>query len=495
MPTVSELRAEAPTTAPASTAAVPVQDKEPARLQPPEANTLPRIGRVLLAVPKSCWVALDILIIISGLHLGYWMFRWCGWENWEQIKLWQAALVLCPTVMLTGLVLGLHERETLANRSYIIARALLTITLSVGLSYAMIYMVMYDTWSRRNALCALGWYATLAIAIRLFAGYAIRAYHCGLLFIGAGKDQDYVASLVGEPGFAGKYSIRGFIETDHHDAAAAADLPADLERYVDICRRKNVREIVVLSGQLRRRDVMRRALKCLRLGCRVTDEVTFIEKTLHRVPVDRIGSDWFLFADLQMYRQEQATLKRLIDVLVSIVGLALSLPLLPLVAVTIKLNSRGPVFYSQYRVGLNGSLFRLYKLRTMTTDAEPDHVLWSGKGDQRVTGVGRLLRKTRLDEMPQLWNILRGQMSMVGPRPERPEFVEQLSRIIPFYSQRHLIKPGLTGWAQTNYGYGSCIEDAVRKLEYDLYYMKHMSVELDLVILLRTTWTFLNTAI
>jgi lipopolysaccharide/colanic/teichoic acid biosynthesis glycosyltransferase len=175
-------------------------------------------------------------------------------------------------------------------------------------------------------------------------------------------------------------------------------------------------------------------------------------------------------------------------------GLCLSALLWPVIAVAIKLCDGGPVFYSQDRVGQNGQTFKLFKFRTMRTDAENGKSVWSAPNDPRVTAVGRLLRRTRLDELPQLFNVLVGDMSIVGPRPERPDIVAELTEKLPYYAERHLVKPGLTGWAQISFRYGSTIEDARRKLQFDLYYLKHMSFELDMIILFRTVGTFLRGA-
>ena len=172
----------------------------------------------------------------------------------------------------------------------------------------------------------------------------------------------------------------------------------------------------------------------------------------------------------------------------------LTLPLVPVVALLVKLDDGGPVFYTQTRVGQNGKLFGLHKFRTMKVDAEGDQSRWAVKDDPRVTRLGRLLRRTRLDELPQFYNIFVGNMSLVGPRPERPDFVVRLAQAIPYFNERHLVKPGLTGWAQINFRYTSSIEDAKRKLQFDLYYVKNMSIELDLMILLRTLGVFLRGA-
>ena len=178
--------------------------------------------------------------------------------------------------------------------------------------------------------------------------------------------------------------------------------------------------------------------------------------------------------------------KRMLDLSFSIILAISTLPLMLLTAIAIKLDSAGPALYSQERVGENGRVFKIYKFRSMRSDAETGTPVWARDKDDRITRVGRFIRKTRLDELPQLWNVMRGDMSFVGPRPERPFFVEQLAREIPFYLQRHALRPGLTGWAQVKYQYGSTVEDAMEKLRYDLYYIKHLSVFFDLTIVLDT---------
>lgn len=464
--------------------------RAPVTPAPKQATSLPafaRIGRILLALPKFWWMTLDAAFAGIGLYVGYWLFHSSAWGNWDQVLFWQAAIVLCPTVMIAGLLLGLHEQETLSTRSWIVGRVLLTTLISALIAYAFIHVVLYDIWSRRCAAIALGCYALLGISFRLFAAQAIHAFRPALLFIGRNTRTEYMKALLSDPRMAAYGPLHRLdcdaVDTHHDDPVSHID---------DVCRANDIREIVIHSDEFKDATVLRAALGSLRKGRRVTDAVTFYEKSLHRVPVDEISAEWFLFADLQLYRHEQATLKRIFDVCIATIGLLVSLVLTPFIALAIKLDSPGPILYSQDRIGLKGKVFRLQKFRTMTTNAEGGGILWSFKGDNRVTRVGRLLRRTRLDELPQFWNILRGQMSMVGPRPERPEFVAQLAETIPFYDQRHLIMPGLTGWAQINYRYGSCTEDAKRKLEYDLYYMKHMSLELDLLILLRTCFTVLR---
>ncbi len=437
-------------------------------------------------MPKAWWMLLDAMLVVASLYLGYWLFHRAGWETWVQVRFWQAALVLAPIVVLNGLFYGLYERQTFANRSWIVGRTLLTAGISLLLSYAIIHFLLYDVWSRRIAVTAMASYATFGIFGRLLASQAIRSVRPALLLVGASNASPCMRALFDDPAMR----VYGAIHRLHE---LVSDARSDQSEHIRrICRRFDIREIVVDSRGCKNPQALRAALDCLSEGRRVTDAVTFFEKTLHRVPVDAITPEWLLYADLQTYRPEQATLKRILDVFIASVGLIISLLLTPFIALAIRLDSKGPVFYSQDRVGLNGRVFRLYKFRTMAADAEGAGARWSGKRDTRVTRIGRLLRRSRLDELPQLWNILRGHMSVVGPRPERPHFVSSLSDSIPFYAQRHLVKPGLTGWAQINFRYGNCVEDAKRKLEYDLYYIKHMSLELDLTVLARTVHAVLT---
>lgn len=221
-------------------------------------------------------------------------------------------------------------------------------------------------------------------------------------------------------------------------------------------------------------------------GVEIVDVSTLFERLGRRLPADLLDERWFL----ERFTMERGigfhVGKRAMDILASLTGLALALPLLPAIALAIWLEDRGPIFYGQVRVGKDGRPFTIYKLRSMRIDAENGGAVWALKNDDRVTRMGRFLRKSRLDEVPQLFNVLRGDMSLVGPRPERPEFVASLEKEIPFYAHRHRVQPGLTGWAQVRYPYGASVEDAAQKLAYDLYYMKHRSLLFDLAIAWRT---------
>jgi len=238
-----------------------------------------------------------------------------------------------------------------------------------------------------------------------------------------------------------------------------------------------------------------RLFEALPHGMTFMDLATFTEQLTGKVPVTTINRIWFLENLAEGSKRGYGTTKRAVDVVFSTVAGGIVLVLYPLIAATIKLDSPGPVLFRQRRTGKDGQPFDIIKFRTMRSDAEATTgAVWAQQSDPRITRVGRFLRKTRIDELPQLWNILRGQMSLVGPRAERPEFDERLAQEIPFYRQRYLVKPGLSGWAQIKYRYGASVSDAIEKLRYDLYYIKYRSFLLDLEIILKTIWTSLRQA-
>jgi exopolysaccharide biosynthesis polyprenyl glycosylphosphotransferase len=220
----------------------------------------------------------------------------------------------------------------------------------------------------------------------------------------------------------------------------------------------------------------------------------FSEHLFGRVPLESINAAWFMHLIHPFYRPYSRAAKRIADVGAALLMGMLSLPLLPIVALAVKLTSPGPVFYSQVRVGAGGRPFRIYKFRTMVEDAERNGVAWATPGDPRITRVGGIMRNTRIDEIPQLWNVIRGTMSFVGPRPERPEFVSELERRIPYYNRRHQLKPALTGWAQVRAGYADSVDAAADKLAYKLYYLKHRSLLFDVIVFMETIRVVLSRA-
>jgi exopolysaccharide biosynthesis polyprenyl glycosylphosphotransferase len=261
-------------------------------------------------------------------------------------------------------------------------------------------------------------------------------------------------------------------------------------RLVDLASTSAIDEVVV-STQLEKLDneLLRAIIECQALGVRVTSMPDVYRRVSRQIPVEYVDYDWVLHSllDRPVFTRVQLGVKRSIDVLGSLLALPIAAIILPFAAMAVRLDSAGPVFYTQQRSGRGGVPFRIVKIRTMRTDAESDGVArWAGDNDPRITRVGRFLRKTRIDEIPQLWNVLRGDMSLVGPRPERPELEVGLEKQLPHYAIRHLVKPGVTGWAQIHYKYGNTREDSLRKLQYDFYYIRHWSLLLDVYVVLRT---------
>jgi exopolysaccharide biosynthesis polyprenyl glycosylphosphotransferase len=233
-----------------------------------------------------------------------------------------------------------------------------------------------------------------------------------------------------------------------------------------------------------------RELLDLRLcGVVIEDAGAVLEKLLGALPLEGLNPSSLIFTQGFRVKMSQQIIRRLVSFLVALVALLICLPFVPFIILAVRLSSPGPIFFHQVRVGLHGRLFSVHKFRTMRQDAEAKGAVWATKNDPRITPLGRLMRKTRLDEIPQLWNVLTGDMGFVGPRPERPEFVKWLSSEIPFYDLRHMIRPGITGWAQVRYQYGATLEETKKKLEYDLYYLKHLSLGLDLLIMFETIKT------
>jgi sugar transferase (PEP-CTERM system associated) len=249
---------------------------------------------------------------------------------------------------------------------------------------------------------------------------------------------------------------------------------------------------VIVAMEDRRGAMPVRELLDLRLnGVIVEDAASLMERLLGKLPLAGLNPSTLIFTHGFNVKASQQIVRRLISIAVSFVALAICLPFIPFIILAVRLSSPGPIFFRQTRVGLRGRHFSVIKFRTMRQDAEAHGAVWATKNDPRVTTLGKFMRKTRLDEIPQLWNVLRGEMGFVGPRPERPEFVQWLTSEIPFYELRHMIRPGITGWAQVRYQYGASLEETKQKLEYDLYYVKHLSVGLDLLIMFETIKTII----
>ncbi len=332
-------------------------------------------------------------------------------------------------------------------------------------------------------LGAFGWRLVL---LRLLDGEAFRER---VAILGTEKPAQMVLDeVLGRPN--PEVDILGLIHTGNGQpipSASPVPIVGTTRDLLEICQRQRADSLVIALAERRGCLPVQEIMACKLAGVRVEDWPSFLERLTGKIHVSQLRPSWLIFSDgFRRPRLFQAV-KRAIDFVTAALLLCLAAPIMVLVALAIKLGSSGPLIFRQERVGQSGRIFTLRKFRSMRQDAEAGTgPVWAGELDPRVTRVGRFLRKTRLDELPQLWNVLCGEMSFVGPRPERPFFVAQLRKGIPFYEERLAVRPGITGWAQVRYRYGSTLEDAIEKLQYDLYYIKNISLFLDLVILAAT---------
>ncbi len=306
-----------------------------------------------------------------------------------------------------------------------------------------------------------------------------------IAIIGTGKVAGEVVSAIDGKKDSG-FKIAAFVGSKN-PLISQDGIPvfSDIKELTPLCMQRKI-EKIVLAVDEKRGVPMHDLIQYKFMGIEILNVERFYESLTGKIMVERVNPSLLLFADGFYVGLVKRGIKRIIDIGVSAAMLMMAFPVFLLTAVAIKLESEGDVFYRQERVGKNGRIFNVIKFRSMVSDAEKDGVTWAKKDDDRVTRCGRFIRKTRIDELPQLINVLRGEMSFVGPRPERPVFVEELARSIPYYNIRHVVKPGITGWAQVSYPYGASVEDALRKLEYDLYYIKNLSIGMDLATIFQT---------
>ena len=323
---------------------------------------------------------------------------------------------------------------------------------------------------------------------------ASRAMAKRVLFIGAQSEAyELIDALKTHPQFG--YEVYGMLEPDGHAPhAGATNIPwlTDIAQLKSFVKEKRISTIVVSSLHTKKEEVAHELFDTIFLGVEVTDVVSFYETILGRIPVTALTDAWFLENVQEAQKKHYDSFKIVLDYILGFFGGVFAVILTPLIAIAIYLEDKGPIFYAQTRVGKRGVEFLMYKFRTMGMDAEKNGAQFAESNDPRVTKVGRILRKSRLDELPQLYNILLGDMTFIGPRPERPEFVKHFAEVIPFYEVRTLVKPGLTGWASINYPYYATVGENVKKLQYDLYYIKNRSLFLDIRIVLKTINTVLR---
>lgn len=369
-------------------------------------------------------------------------------------------------------------------------RSALAIIIGGTISIFIFYLVPYGPYGRGMMAIQMGITWILLNGLRLIYSvfYQFTITKIPALILGAGSTGRAVYELLKSP--FSPYEIRGFVDDDLTKLGKSMS-PAVLgscDQIETISKQVNATAAIMAIPRNRQESLIRCILKARLQGISVKDSTDIFEQLTGRIPVKHIADQWLLFAEgfYLLDKEYVRKIKRLTDLIISAFVLVLTAPIIGLTALAIRFESPGPVLYTQKRIGKDQQTYTMYKFRSMSHNAETDGVRWASENDPRITRVGKLLRLTHIDELPQIWNIFRGDMSFVGPRPERPEFIELLEKEIPYYFVRHSIQPGLTGWAQINYKYGDSIEDAIRKLEYDLYYMKNMSILLDIKIILRT---------
>ncbi len=436
-----------------------------------------------------------LIIILAQLGAVFVRFGFADGSDY-MLKNWGS---LVSSVLIYGLVFyagGMYEQPTRSRRFDFDFLPLIVTSIAAGITGLVLY-------TRPQMVLGRGIWALSSVLILLLT-YLLRRVFLALMRHGIFLKQALV--LCDHPDRAAEllqliedqpfsfYQVAGLVVCGATPASAYAGRIPVMGTLDDLERLVTEREVAVLLlsvSVMRSRELLARLRPLRYMGIEIMDYVSLSEELAQEIPLAHINDEWLMTAALNSSVIQIRKVKRATDIVVSLLGLVVGIPLIVLAGILIKLTTPGAVVYRQTRLGLGGAPYVLYKLRTMRVDAEAQGAVWAGQRDTRVTKVGYYLRKWRIDEIPQLFNILKGEMSLVGPRPERPEFTEKLARFIPFYDERLLVQPGLTGWAQVRFPYAASFEAAARKLQFDLYYIKNMGFLLDLSILLRTFKTIL----
>jgi len=424
----------------------------------------------------------DILILYLSLWLTL-LIRYGAnfdFNRWQQ-HFWPFTIIYFLWLVIFYIA-GLYELTLARNNINFYSTLLRGLMINAGLAIAFFYFIPYFGIAPKTNL-----FLNLAIFTLLFSGWRQVYNHLlktstllnNVLIIGRdgkNKETKQINQIVKNNPQLGYRIINRIRPQD-------IQTPFDL---LEMATQKNIKTIITAIDPHYDSKLVQSLYQCLPLKISFSDLPSFYEKILGKVPISSIGEIWFLENLTESQKNFYEAFKRIFDMLAAFVFGLISLVFYPLIILVIKIDSRGAIFYKQRRISQDGQIFKVVKFRSMVEEAEKNGAQWADQQDHRITRVGNFLRKTRLDELPQMWNIFIGQMSFIGPRPERIEFVQQLEKEIPYYQIRHIVKPGLTGWAQVNFHYGASVEDSIEKLQYELYYIKHRSFILDLSILLRT---------
>lgn len=420
---------------------------------------------------------IDFALLLGGAEAG-WAVRL--WQVTGDFTLGSAPLpsmaAFAVTLQVAMVAVGVYGIPALRSVRFATARLLVAVALGLLLLSVLFFLLPPVAFWRSSLLYATGFALLGMIAVRTLLRDTLggERFKRRVIVLGGGARAKRIEAL-------GRESGAGFSVVSVVDINDSGALPGQLLRL-------GAGEVVLALEERRNALPLADLLRIKTTGVQVCDYSSFLERETGRVDLDSLNPSWLIFSDgFSAGRRLSQIAKRLFDVAASSLLLVLTLPLVALTALAVKLESAGPAFFRQRRLGLYGQPFDVIKLRSMRVDAEVGgKAVWAQKDDPRVTRVGRVIRKLRIDELPQAWSVLKGDMSFVGPRPERPQFVADLESRLPYYAERHVVKPGITGWAQINYPYGASVEDAREKLEFDLYYAKNYTPFLDLLILLQT---------
>ncbi len=439
---------------------------------PKPASSTSWLGKILPELKQEFWGMFDLGLSFAIGVIAFPFFAISA-ANYLPFS-WTLFLGTSLTYVFSH-IFGLHELSIINRRSTLISKSLYTAILTNTALGSIAVVVFFEKIPINYLLCH---------SALLFFGMVLTR----ILFWDRLNSKPPLTGIVGPLGFC--QDARCFISSKANPENLSLS-PDDGEDNLDRWIRETRPDLLILPDQCPGK-LLEFASAQLNHGLKVIRYSDFIESNYYIVPIHSIELPWFFSNSIQGTKPHIQYAKRAFDLFISVIGLLASLPVILVAAILIRLSDHGPIFYSQTRVGLNHRHFKIYKLRTMRTNAESGGPAWAKKNDSRTTRIGAILRKTRIDELPQFWNILKGDMSFVGPRPERPVFFESLGETIPFFDKRTLVKPGLTGWAQINYPYGASEADSLEKLQYDLFYIKHASPLFDLRIIIRTIGTVMQ---
>ncbi len=457
-----------------------------------------RNKRWLIKPQERQWILIlgDLVIGIISLFIA--LYIWAQKDQWisfslqfirERPPFWFYILPLLWMI----LIIDLYNVRKAGNRRDTIQGILIATVVSTIFYLFIFFIAEPKTLPRRGVAAFIGSVAVLTLIWRnlYITVFTAPAFLRRVLIIGAGRSGCTMAKIIKNL-WPSPFYLVGYIDDDAQKVGKNIDglqVMGSSSNLLEIIEKEHITDLIFsISGEMQP-ETFSSILQAKENGIEITTMPILYEELIGRVPIFLLEDDWILrsFVDHARSTSGYETLKRIVDICVACVGFILLVPLAPIIALIIFLNDGKPILYRQERIGINGRPFTLMKFRTMRLDAEEDGVArLAVENDERVTKVGRFLRRSHLDELPQFLNVLKGDISMVGPRAERPEFVNQLQKEIPFYRARLFVKPGMTGWAQINYRYASNVEESAIKLEYDLYYIKHRNIWLDITIIMRT---------